>query len=245
MVQAEYATARQDCQQQQGLASKLIVVACVAAVDSLSGKAEQAYNTLLTAHTANPSAAPREKLWVLTRLAEMSDRLGRTREADNYFREAMKLNIADAYLLAVYAEFLHDEKRYDEVISLLRDKERSDVLLMRLALAEQASNAPKAAEHREVIRARFDAARLRGDKLHIQDEARFNLYLLDKPGEALRLAQENWQGQHEPSDARILLEAALAAKDKSAAQPAVEWFEKSRIEDRHLQRLIQAIRGLK
>ncbi len=245
MVQAEYATARQDCAQLQGLTSKLIVVACVATVDSLSGKAEQAYNTLHDAYSSNTSASPNEKLWVLTRLAEMSDRLGRAQEADRYFRQAFKVNIADAYLLAVYAEFLHDEKRYEEVISLLRDKERSDVLLMRLALAEQASNAPKATEHREVIRARFDAARLRGDKLHIQDEARFNLYLLNNPAEALKLAQENWLGQHEPSDARILLEAALASKDRAAAQPALEWFEKSHIEDRHLQKLVQAVRGLK
>jgi predicted Zn-dependent protease len=245
MVLADYATARQDCEQLQGQASKLIVIACIAAVDSLNGKAGQAYNTLLATHTATPLAAPRENLWVLTRLAEMSDRLGRTQDADTYFKQALKLNISDAYLLAVYAEFLHDEQRYDEVIALLGDKQRSDVLLMRLTLAEQASNAPDAAKHIEVIRARFDAAHLRGDKLHIQDEARFNLHLLNNPAAALRLAQENWLGQHEPSDARILLEAALAAKDKAAAQPAVDWFEKSRIEDRHLQKLINAVRELK
>jgi Flp pilus assembly protein TadD len=241
MVQAEYATARQDCEHLRGLASKLIVIACLATVDSLNGQAGQAYNTLLAAYTSTPAASPNEKLWVLTRLAEMSDRLGRSQEADAYFKDALKLNIADAYLLAVYAEFLHDEKRYGEVITLLKDRERSDVLLMRLALAEKAIQAPKAAEHQEVIRTRFDAARLRGDKLHIQDEARFNLNFLDNPKEALRLAQENWRDQHEPSDARMLLEAALAAKDKAAAQPALEWYTQSRIEDRHLQRLVKSL----
>jgi Flp pilus assembly protein TadD len=245
MVQADYATARQDCAQLQGLASKLIVIACTAAVDNLNGKAEQSYKTLLTAYTSAAEASPQEKLWVLTRLAEMSDRLGRSRDADTFFRDALKLNIQDAYLQAVYAEFLHDEKRYDEVIALLKDKERSDVLLMRLTLAEKEMQAPKAAEHQEVIRARFDAARMRGDKLHIQDEARFNLYLLNNPKEALRLAQENWRDQHEPSDARMLLEAALGAKDKDAAQPALEWYSQSRIEDRHLAKLVQEVRGLK
>ncbi|MFA6902174.1 MAG: hypothetical protein WC236_03725 [Gallionellaceae bacterium] len=245
MVQAEYATARENCEQLHGLASKLIVTACMATVDSLSGKAQQARQTLLAAHAANPAAPPREKLWVLTRLAEMSARLGRTKDADTFFRQALQLNIADNYLLAVYAEFLHDEQRYGEVIALLSGKERSDVLLMRLALAEQAGNTPQAGKHREIIRARFDAARLRGDKLHIQDEARFNLYLLNKPAVALKLAQENWQGQHEPGDARILLEAALTNKDKAAAQPAIEWFEKSNIEDRYLQKLVAAIRELK
>lgn len=245
MVQADYATARKDCEQLHGLASELIVVACIAATDSLSGNATQAYKTLLDAYSANASVAPKEKLWVLTRLAEMSDRLGNAQEADKFFREALALKITDAYLLAVYAEFLHDEQRYAEVIELLRNKERSDVLLMRLALAEKEISAPKAAEHREVIRARFDAARLRGDKLHIQDEARFNLYLLNNPAEALKLAQENWLGQHEPSDARMLLEAALAAKDKAAAQPALDWYTQSRIEDRHLQKLVKSLKELK
>lgn len=245
MVQAEYAAARQNCENLHGLASNLIAVACVATVDSLNGQASQAYRSLQTAYAASAAVPANEKLWVLTRLAEMSDRLGLIREADAYFKTALRLNIPDAYLQAVYAEFLLDENRHNEVIALLKGKERSDILLMRLALAEKAVNAPKAAKHQAVIRSRFDAARMRGDKLHIQDEARFNLYFLNNPQQALRLAQENWLGQHEPSDARILLAAALAAKDKAASQPAVTWFTQSRIEDRHLQSLINAIRELK
>jgi len=245
MVQAEYAAARQDCENLHGLASSLIVVACVATVDSLSGQANQAYRSLQTAYASSSAVPANEKLWVLTRLAEISDRLGLTREADAYFQTALKLNIPDAYLLAVYAEFLLDEKRHKEVISLLRDKERSDVLLLRLALAEKTLNTARAAQHQAVIRARFDAARMRGDKLHIQDEARFYLYFLNNPQEALRLAQENWLGQHEPSDARILLAAALAANDKAAAQPALAWYTRSRIEDRHLQSLVKAVMELK
>jgi hypothetical protein len=245
LVQADYPAAREACANMHGLASELIVLACIATVDSLTGQAGQAYRTLGKAYTATPAATAAEKLWVLTRLAEMGDRLGHTQQADAYFKAALKLNISEAYLLAVYAEFLLDEKRHQKVIALLKNKERSDVLLMRLTLAETAINAPRAAEHREIIRARFDAARLRGDKLHIQDEARFNLHLLNHPQTALKLAQENWLGQHEPSDARILLEAALAAKDKAAALPALAWFSQSHIEDRHLQRLVKAIRELK
>lgn len=245
MVQADYATARHDCENLNGLASKLIVIACSATVDSLNGQAVQGLHKLQTAYASTPGAPANEQLWVLTRLAEMSDRLGDSAKAEAYFRAALKLNIPDAYLLAVYAEFLLDEKRYGEVIELLKNKERSDILLMRLALAEKASKAPKAEEHKEMIGTRFDAARMRGDKLHIQDESRFYLYFLNNSRESLRLAQENWLGQHEPSDARMLLEAALAAKDVTAAQPALEWYTQSHIESRYLQRLVESIRGLK
>ena len=161
--------------------------------------------------------------------------------ADTYFRLALKLNLPDAYLLAVYADFLLDEQRYHEVITLLKGKERSDVLLMRLALAEKNLGSAQAKQHEQVIRARFDAARLRGDKLHIQDEARFYLYFLGNPQEALRLALENWKTQHEPSDARMLLEAALANKNATAAKPALEMLTQTHLEDRHLQRLAEQI----
>ena len=245
MVQADYAAARKDCGNLPGLASELIVLACAAAVDNLNGQAEKSYNSLRQAYISSVTVSPDEKLWILTRLAEMADRLGRSREADAYFKAALALNITDAYLLAVYAEFLLDENRPREVVDLLKGKERSDVLLVRLALAEKALALPQAKEHAAAIRARFDAARLRADKLHIQDEARFYLYFLNDSKEALRLAQENWQTQREPSDARMLLEAALAAKDVAAARPVMTWLAQSRIEDRHLQKLAAAIRELK
>lgn len=245
MVQADYVAAGQDCKNLHGLASDLIILACAATVDSLTGQVEDAYKTLRKAHASTPAAPTGEKLWILTRLAEMADRLGYSREADAYFKAALDLKITDAYLLAVYAEFLLDENRYREAVDLLKGKERSDVLLVRLALAEKALGLPQAREHEEAIRARFDAARMRGDKLHIQDEARFYLYFLNNTGEALRLAQENWQTQHEPSDARMLLEAALAAKDVAAARPALEWLAQSRIEDRHLQKLAVTISEIK
>lgn len=245
MVQADYALARKSCAQLQLRANTLIVMACIATVDSLTGQASTAYRSLSSAYTSQVPLTSQERLWILTRLAEMSDRAGYTTEADTYFQAALKLQITDAYLLAAYAEFLLDTGRPQEVIKLLKGKERSDVLLLRLTLAEQAINAPQATAHVATIRTRFAAARLRGDKLHIQDEARFYLHLLKQPQEALRLAQENWQDQHEPSDARILLEAALANRDKAAAQPALDWLKQSRIEDRHLQRLAQLLKELK
>jgi predicted Zn-dependent protease len=245
MVQAEYAVARKDCENLHGLTSELIVLACVATVDNLSGQAAQSYAALRKAYEATPTATPSEKLWVITRLAEMADRLGRSSEADAYFKAALGLDITDAYLQAVYAEFLLDENRMSEVVKLLKGKERSDVLLVRLSLAEKALALPQAKEHEAAIRARFDAARMRGDKLHIQDEARFHLYFLNDPKEALKLAQENWQTQHEPSDARMLLEAALGAKDAAAAKSALDWLAQSHIEDRHLEKLSKQLAHLR
>ena len=57
----------------------------------------------------------------------------------------------------------------------------------------------------------------------------------------MRLAAENYRVQREPRDARILLEAALAAGDAAAAQPARDWLAASGFEDARLRRLDQEL----
>jgi hypothetical protein len=49
--------------------------------------------------------------------------------------------------------------------------------------------------------------------------------------------------QREPADARILLEAALAAKQPAAAEPVLQWMASSRIESAALQSLARQLKG--
>jgi predicted Zn-dependent protease len=244
MVQADYEKAREDCLALQKLESELYAVGCVAYLDGATGKAAAAHRALSAALARNADTPPEVKVWVLTRLAEMALRQGDVKQAEEHFRAAYFEPINDQFLLAAYADFLLDQGRPDEVIPLLVDWVKSDILLLRLALAEQALKAPKAREHIEALRSRFDAAALRGDKLHQQEEARFNLYLLGNKEKALALARENWKLQREPRDARILLEAALAMKDPKAGQEALDWLERSEHEDPGLRRTAEKLKAL-
>ena len=63
--------------------------------------------------------------------------------------------------------------------------------------------------------------------------------------EALRLALSNWKVQREPRDARVVLDAALAARRLEAAQPVLAWMARSRIEDWYLQRASERINTMK
>lgn len=245
MVQARYEQARKDCLALQNIESDLYAAGCLAYLDGTTGKAAAAYRALSEAFARSGDTSPEVKVWVLTRLAEMSLRMGNAKQAEEHFRAAYFEPVNDQFLLAAYADFLLDQGRPDEVVPLLVDWFRSDILLLRLALAEKALKAPKAAEHLEALRSRFDAAALRGDKLHQQEEARFNLTLLGNKEKALALAQENWKLQREPRDARILLEAALAMKDPAAAQGALDWLERSGHEDPGLRETARRLKALK
>jgi len=243
LVQADYAGARAACDKLAPVASALLATACTTAVDGLSGKSGPAYAELSKALARRPDAGPELKLWIETRLAEMALRQGKDELAERHFKAGLALGVTDGFILAAYADFLLDHQRPAEVVALLRDWERSDILLLRLALAERSAKLPGAAAHVAMLKDRFDASALRGDKLHLQEEARFHLYLQDDIPGALRLAEENYRTQREPRDARILLEAALAAKQSSAAQPAIDWLSKSGYEDPLYARLAQQLRG--
>ena len=79
--------------------------------------------------------------------------------------------------------------------------------------------------------ARFEALRLRGSEYFGREESRFALQLQHDPQAALDMARSNWQVQRAPWDARVVLEAALAAKQPRAAAPVLEFLQKTQLED--------------
>ncbi|MBI4290071.1 MAG: hypothetical protein HY661_01170 [Betaproteobacteria bacterium] len=241
LAQANYGAARADCERARSVVSALSAIACPAVVDGLTGKARSAYATLSAAMAQSPTSDPDQKQWMLTRLAEMAQRFGDGKRAERHFREALAASGPDQFVLAAYADFLLDEKRPAEVIALLKDWSRSDSLLLRLARAESMLGTRAAAEHTKALADRFAAAALRGDKLHQKDEALFELHLRNSPARAVELAKENWTAQREPSDARVLLEAAIAANRPEAARPALEWLQATGYEDPRYRALGEAL----
>jgi hypothetical protein len=180
---------------------------------------------------AGSAPSPELMLWQYSRLAEMSQRMGQNAVAEKYYDKARSLQITDQFLLGSYADFLLAAGRPAEVLTLLAAWERSDILLLRLALAAKATNDRRASGWASELRERFKAAAARGDRLHEQEAARFALDIEGQPAEALKLAVHNYGVQKEPRDAEILMRAALAANQAQSAQPALDWLRNSRYED--------------
>lgn len=243
MVQARYADALGECTRLVSLAHPLQAHGCTAYVQASTGNLRAAYEGLAAAARAAHDAPDGTRLWVRTRLAEMAVRLQRADEAQQHFQEALALGITDQFLLGAYADFLLAQKRPREVIELLRDWERSDILLLRLALAAKAAGDPRAGRWSDQLRERFDAAARRGDRLHEQEAARFELDLRGDAAKALGYATRNYASQKEPRDAEILMRAALAAGQPKAADPALAWLKASGYEDPALVSLAARLGG--
>ena len=242
-VQGEPADALRSCLALRRLANALVFSACLSGALGRNGQAEFAYTSLRRALETATEADAEERLWALTVLAETAEQRGDDANAEAHFRAALALGRRNLYLLAAYADFLLDRNRSAEVRDLLRDERRADNLLLRLALAERRLDDPGWQRHAELLEARFAAARERGDGTHYATEARLKLDLRQRPAEALELARRNWaQGQREPQDARLLLEAALAADRPDAAREVLDWLARVKLEDQRLAELSRRLR---
>lgn len=242
-VQGEPAAALRSCLALQRIAPSLLSNACLNGALARGGQAEFADASLQRALENSVDADGEERLYALTVLAEIAEQLGDAPAAERRFRAALALGRRSVYLLGGYADFLLDQNRPAEVRNLLRDEQRADNLLLRLALAERRLDDLNWQRHAETLEARFAAARQRGDGVSIASEARLRLDLRQQPQEALALALRNWaQQQREPQDARLLLEAALAANQPEAAWEVLDWLNRVKLEDRRLADLSRRLR---
>ncbi len=237
MVQARYDEALAECDKLQPLAHPLWLAGCRAYARAATGHLADAYGQLAHAAAVARDAPPGLRVWAQTRLAEMALRQQRLTEAERHFQLALDTGITDQFLLAAYADHLIARGRAAEAITLLGAWERSDVLLLRLALAGQARGDARAAGWTAQLRERFTDAARRGDALHEWEAARFELDLANRPDRALALAASNYAVQKEPRDAFLLMRAALAAGRPAEAAPALAWLRTSRYEDPAFTRL--------
>ncbi len=242
-VTGRFDDARKVCARLVPVAGELLTAACLAGPASLSGQAASAYALLSRALGEGRAVSGDERSWMMTLLAEIAARRGEFDVAERHFRSALAAGANDAYLLNAYADFLIDRGRGREVRALLGEDPKSDGALLRVAIAAKQAGSASIDRYAANLRARFEAAHARADVTHLRDEARFALHVQGDALRALDLAQRNWANQREPWDARLVLEAALAARKPIAAQSVVEWLRAHRTEDVLLASIVERLDG--
>ncbi len=248
--------ALRDCTALIGRTDLLTATTCIAAANSLRGRASASLTSLQSVIARDPQRTPAAlQLWSLTTAAEIAERLGYDAQAQSLYDQALvtmdRSGQRDAYLLAAFSDFALDHGRPRAVVSRLAGDERIDNLLLRLALAERRLSDEgehafdaRVEDHIRQLAQRFAETRERGDTVHLREESLFELELQRNPQRALSLAATNWTVQREPLDARVLLAAALANRQPRAAQPVLQWMRDTHIEDRRLQELARQLAAI-
>jgi tetratricopeptide (TPR) repeat protein len=243
MVQGNYQAANRDCARVAKGAGAEIGLACFGSLRSYIGKARQSLSLLQQVESSGRRGSASYRAWVEGLIAESDERLGDWPDAETHYLEALKLQPRDNFLLVAYADFLLDRGRPQEVLPLLVDHAQSDTAFLRLALAQSLLHSDQTQRYIWIMAARFEALRLRGSEYFGREESRFALQLQHDPHTALDMALRNWQLQRAPWDARVVLEAALASEEPQAAEPVLEFLQKTQLEDPILEPLERELRS--
>jgi tetratricopeptide (TPR) repeat protein len=231
MVQGDYPNAKKDCAQVARNGGFQLGIACVGNLRSYLGDAQQSLTLLGQLEGGVSGSSAVYNAWIQGLMAEACERLGEWTQSEAHYQKALSVAPEDNFLLVAYADLLLDRGRPAEVLTLLRSSSQSDTAFLRLTLAKRALHSPDLALYTWVMAARFEAVLQRGGDYFGREQVRFALYLQHNPHAALDLAQRNWQVQRAPWDARVFLEAALAAHQPQAAVPVLRFLRETKLQD--------------
>ena len=241
-VQGNFQEARAACARVVGQGDVLTAITCGAGVSSLTGSAQTSADLLQRQIEASPNSAEAIRLWAWTLVGEMRARLGEDDAAAAAFQQALRIDPEDVYARSAYADLELQRDNPQAALDLIGDRIDADALLLRAAIAAHRAKSPNAAVLRGAFDERVDEMSRRGDLTHRRELARAALNLDDDADSALTLALENWKVQREPADALLVLQAAVASGEKSAASEVIEFVQVNKLEDLRIAALIEELR---
>jgi Tfp pilus assembly protein PilF len=230
-VQGDYDQLAADCAMVAGFHGALVAASCAAPMAAVQGKTQQHHAELRALLESAQSPPPEVATWAWTALGEIARKLGDDVAAESHFAAALRRTPGDPYTLGMLADLLLDGDRFTDVVELLEPHAQAETLLLRLCLAELVTRPDAGAQRAEVLRERFALAEATRVTVHDRELARFLLAVEGDPARALERALDNWKVQREPLDARLVLEAAAAAGDPSAAAPVLDWMDRWQLRD--------------
>lgn len=226
-IQGKFAQAQRDCYALALRVDALTTASCVAYVTQLT--APQKALTLLqkgialNQATTTKNSSEKSLTWAFTLAGEIASRLSQTALANQYFAKAYALTPDDQYLLAVWADHLLSQKRWQATVDLLSSHATVCHLLLRQTLAEKALKNADGELHARQLDAEFEVARQRQENFHWREYARFQLEIKGNPGLAADAAKQNWQTQREAIDLVLLKNACVANADTACVAEALQW----------------------
>ena len=230
------ADAKDDCRRLPPSVGALAAAVCWLRVQALTGSAASALERLDQVIKIYGKVDPLVLRWAQAVGADMAAMLGQTEAADLHFSEATA-DGGDIPTLVAFADHLLDTDRPAEVLTLLAGRSEADIVYLRLAIAGKRLDDARAPHWTALLADRFAAANAGGVQLHLREEARFELEVRGDAATALKLALANWKIQKEPSDARLVLQTALAANDPAAAADVLAFIEKTGLADTRIKPL--------
>jgi tetratricopeptide (TPR) repeat protein len=131
----------------------------------------------------------------------------------------------------------------DSTSALTRAATMTDALLMQAVLACRGLKDPEEARLASQLEARLRSQTLRQEALIERPKLIYQIAYGRDLKAGLALSIDNWQLQKEPPDALLFVQAALALGQARAAEPVVNWVEKTGYTDPELTQMLAQLKS--
>jgi hypothetical protein len=148
-------------------------------------------------------------------------------------------------MLVATVELLNDLGRHEDAWQLNLQRSRSDALLVQAIRSARGLQRPEADALMDEFKQRLSHQQQRGDVMNERPVIVFQLDVLNRPDQALTLAQSAWATQREPADAVLYAKAAILQKDRSAAQTLLAWQAQTGYREPRLDALFDELKRLR
>ena len=226
----------------QQFAGEVPTALCRAPVWALTGRAGEGYELLTDILPAARENFPSTVHWIMTVRAEIASAMGHADEVEKHYRDGLAEEPGNLQLIRRFADFLIDQDRPDEALSVSAQSTTDNGVLLAAAIAaKRAGDKELLAGFQNQLESRFEEIRLRGGQPHGRFEARYLLELVGDSKAALKVALSNWERQKEIQDTRIVLESAIAEGDYDAAKPVLQFLIQQNTHHVVLDRLVNQL----
>jgi tetratricopeptide (TPR) repeat protein len=208
-----------------------------------TGKPQPATELLSAALKAKTFQDTSSQDWIGFHLGEALRVGGQSAQALAIWQKQLKANPQSHLLRLSLAEMLNSQGNYRQAKQIATTESASDALLMQALLASRGLKESDEKRLASLIDARLKSQEMRQESL-IERPKLFYLIAYGKdPAAGLALSIQNWQLQKEPPDALLFIQAALAVNQPRAAEPVVNWAEKTGYTDPELAALIRQLQS--
>ena len=244
-VLGEYDLALEVGDRLEQFAGEVPTALCRAPIWALTGRAKDADELLTNILPAARKDFPSTVHWIMTVRAEIASAMGHADVVEQHYRDGLADEPGNLQLIRRFADFLIDHDRADEALSLTAESTADNGVLLAAAIAaKRVGDQEKLAGFQDQLESRFEEIRLRGGQPHGRFEARYLLELNGDAPAALKVALLNWERQKEIQDTRIVLESAIAAGDRDAAEPVLQFLAEENTHHAVLDRLVDQLQQL-
>ena len=236
-VRGQYDLAIKHCRAMIGHASSLVLTICITQISSLEGNLKDSRMLLEQTIKKYPNVDPSISAWAQTALAEMYLRELNMGKAELLIRKVLTIAPRDYYALAVYADILLYQDRYQEVINLLHSYTNVDKLFLRVAIAKKSLNQLDEMTAGQLL-IRISRIKQFSGNEHYRLLSRYYLDFADDPAAALKLAKKNWVNQREPEDLILLVRSMVEMGDSVGLHHFSQWVKQNKFQDKRIQMLL-------